>query len=50
MNRLAFSPESVPDPIFAPDSYYYPVIQYMAGEKIVVWPEAWKAADFKARE
>jgi branched-chain amino acid transport system substrate-binding protein len=50
MENYKFTPETAPSCIFGPQYYYYPIVQYMAGKANVVWPEAWKATDFKARK
>jgi branched-chain amino acid transport system substrate-binding protein len=47
MNKLMYTPDTVPDPVFGIDHWYIPIVQYMNGKSNVVFPEAWKSADFQ---
>jgi len=41
--------ETVPDPVVGVEYYVFPVLQYMDGEGVVIWPEEWKEANFQAK-
>lgn len=49
MPEYKYTPETVPDPVVGIEYYVFPVLQYMDGEGIVIWPEEWKEADFQVR-
>jgi hypothetical protein len=45
-----YTPDTVPDPVFGIEHWYIPIVQYMNGKSNVVFPEAWKSADFQAKK
>ena len=49
MKEYKYTPETAPDPVVDGDHYVFPVIQYMDGNSIIVWPESWKTGDLKAK-
>ncbi|MEW6265120.1 MAG: ABC transporter substrate-binding protein [Thermodesulfobacteriota bacterium] len=49
MKQLKFTPEDVPDPVFGPDFWYIPIVQYFDGKGYVVFPEDWKMRDFQGK-
>jgi branched-chain amino acid transport system substrate-binding protein len=49
MSEYKFTPDTVPDPIVGKDYYTFPIIQYMNGKSLVVWPEDWKTAGLKTK-
>ena len=46
MNQYGTTPQDAPDPKIGVNDFYFPVLQYKAGNGPVVWPEGWKEADF----
>ena len=50
MNKLMYTPDTVPDPVFGIDHWYIPIVQYVNGKSNVVFPEAWKSADFQFKK
>ncbi|OQX64961.1 MAG: hypothetical protein B5M51_02115 [Anaerolinea sp. 4484_236] len=49
MPEYKYTPETVPDPIVGIEYYVFPVLQYINGEGVVIWPEEWKEADFQVK-
>jgi branched-chain amino acid transport system substrate-binding protein len=41
MNEYRYNAETMPDPVVAPDGYFFPVIQYEGGEGSIVFPPDW---------
>lgn len=46
MNEYVYKPETLPDPVLGEGKWGFPVIQYVDGKSIVVWPESVKTGDF----
>lgn len=46
MEEYKFTPETVPDMVVGKGYFIFPVIQYYEGEGSIIWPDAWKEADF----
>ena len=49
MSEYKYAPETLPDPVLGPDSYFFPILQYDKGKGNVIFPEVWKEADFKQK-
>jgi branched-chain amino acid transport system substrate-binding protein len=47
MKEYKYTEESAPDPLVGPDYYFFPIVQCMDGEPLVVYPEYAKQTDFK---
>jgi branched-chain amino acid transport system substrate-binding protein len=41
-----YTKETIPDPVYGMDAYYFPVFQYMEGKDYIVFPDEWKVRDF----
>ncbi len=50
MNEYKATPKTMPDPVVAPDAYFFPIIQYMNGKGSIIFPKIWKQADFKQKK
>ena len=48
MNEYRYNMETMPDPVVAPDAYFFPVIQYKGGVGKIVYPADWAEAEFMA--
>jgi branched-chain amino acid transport system substrate-binding protein len=48
MNEYRYNMETMPDPVVAPDGYFFPVIQYKGGKGKIVYPADWAEAKFMA--
>ncbi len=48
MDEYKYTPDSVPDPVVGDGYFIFPVVQYYQGDRSVIWPAAWKDADFKS--
>ncbi|MGW8188257.1 MAG: ABC transporter substrate-binding protein [Desulfobacterales bacterium] len=48
MNEYRYNMETMPDPVVAPDAYFFPVIQYKGGVGKIVYPTDWAEAEFVA--
>ncbi len=49
MAEYKYTPETVPDPVIGKGYYTFPVLQYMDGEGLVIWPDEWKVADLQIK-
>jgi branched-chain amino acid transport system substrate-binding protein len=47
MKEYKYTEETAPDPLVGPDYYFFPIVQYMDGQALVVYPEHAKQTDFK---
>lgn len=45
MKEYKYTPETFPDLVVGNDFYTFPVIQYMGGESLMVWPPHVKTTD-----
>jgi branched-chain amino acid transport system substrate-binding protein len=50
MKEYKYTKETFPDLVVGNDHYMFPVIQYMGGESIMIWPPHVKAADLAIPE
>jgi branched-chain amino acid transport system substrate-binding protein len=48
MNEYRYNMDTMPDPVVAPDAYFFPVIQYKGGVGKIVYPADWAEAEFMA--
>ena len=48
MSRYRWTEQSTPDPVFGPDDWFLPIVQYEGGQGKIVFPERMKEAEFKA--
>jgi branched-chain amino acid transport system substrate-binding protein len=46
MNDYRYNMDTMPDPVVAPDAYFFPVIQYKGGVGQIVYPEDWAQTSF----
>jgi branched-chain amino acid transport system substrate-binding protein len=49
MNEYRYFPETLPDPDLSKDGYFFPVIQYKAGQGAIVYPDDWKTKEFEGK-
>jgi len=50
MKEYQYTKESMPDPVVSPDHFAFPVVQYMDGKPIIVFPSHLKQADLKIKK
>ncbi len=50
MKEYQYTKESMPDPVVSPDHFAFPVVQYMDGKPIVVFPSHLKQADLQTKK
>jgi branched-chain amino acid transport system substrate-binding protein len=50
MKNYRYDTETIPDPVIAQDAFYFPVLQYMNGKSMIVFPESWKTKDFQQKK
>ncbi|MDR2302632.1 MAG: ABC transporter substrate-binding protein, partial [Deltaproteobacteria bacterium] len=47
MKEYKYTEETAPDPLVGPDYYFFPIVQCMDGQALVVYPEYAKQTDFQ---
>ena len=49
MSEYKYTAETIPDPVVGKGAYIFPVLQYHAGDSMVIWPDEWKSGDIEAK-
>lgn len=49
MREYKYTIQNGPDPLVGPDYFMDPVLQYMNGEGIIIWPAVWKEREFQPK-
>jgi branched-chain amino acid transport system substrate-binding protein len=50
MKEYKYTKESMPDPVVSPNHFAFPVVQYMDGKPIIIYPPHLKQADLKIKK